>query len=124
MLDHPDAPTKPLSDNELLCGLEALARRRWYEQWATGMNVLTTFAHCDLVPGGTEFDGSHRIIVEYRPSGEYRFYYRPGVFTMPILIENRDTALWTIAQFRPACERERIPSFMANDDALMLEVRR
>lgn len=104
-------------------GLECLARRRWYDQFASGMNVLTTFAHCDLVPAGNEFDGEHRIIVEYRPSGQYLYYYRPGVFSMPILIENRDTALWTIEQFRPASERERIPAFLANDEALLEAVR-
>lgn len=123
MLDHPDAPTKPLSDQELLMGLECLARRRWYEQWESGMNVLVTYAHCDLVPGSDEFSGNHRIIVEYRPSGEYRYYYRSGPFTMPVRIESRDTALYAIREFRPDAERERIPAFLANDDALLEAVR-
>lgn len=123
MVTHPDAPTKPLSDNELLMGLEALARRRWYEQWSSGMNVLVTFAHCDLLPGSDEFSGGHRIIVEYRPSGEFRYYYRPGPFSMPSWIGDRDTTLYAIAEFRPELERERIPAFLANDDALWAEVR-
>jgi hypothetical protein len=123
MVTHTDNPTKPLTDNELLMGLEALARRRWYEQWESGMNVLVTFAHCDLVPGCDEFCGNHRIIVEYRPSGEKRYYYRPGPFTMPVRIEDRDTALYAIREFRPDSERERIPAFLANDDALLEMVR-
>lgn len=120
MVTQPDAPPKPLTDNELLMGLEALARRRWYEQWESGMNVLVTFAHCDLVEGTDEFSGNHRIIVEYRPSGEYRYYYRPGPFTMPCRIETRDTALYAIREFRS--ERETIPAFMARNE-LLAEVR-
>lgn len=123
MVSQPDAPTKPLSDNELLQGLEALARRRWYEQWGAGIDVMTTLAHCDLVPGDTEFTGQHRIIVQYFPSGEYRYYYRSGMYVLPCLIEDRATALYAIQEFRPASERERIPAFLANDDALMAEVR-
>lgn len=123
MLSEPDTPTKPLSDQELLMGLECLSRRRWYEQWESGMPVLYALAHCDLVPGDDEFSGNHRIIVEYRPSGEYRFYYRPAPFTMPVRIETRDTALYAIREFRPDCERDRLPAFMANDQALELAVR-
>lgn len=123
MVSQPDTPTKPLSDQELLMGLECLARRRWYEQYASGMPALFMFAHCDLEPGDDEFSGHHRIIVEYLSSGQYRYYYRPGPFTMPIRIETRDTALYAIGEFRPQCERERIPSFMANDDALLEAVR-
>lgn len=92
---------RAVTDNELLMGLEAQSRERWYEAWDRGMDVLTTFAHRDLVPGEGQFDGEHRITVEYMPSATWRYWYRRGAYTVQMLCEDRDAALHAIALHRP-----------------------
>lgn len=95
------SPPKTLTDREILMGLEAQSQHLWEEQFASGLPVHVGIASVALVRGCDELSWQHRIIVEFAPTGGWRYFYRPNAFMVPKPCKNRDEALAAIETFRP-----------------------
>lgn len=99
MVTQPDVPTKALTDNELLMGLEARARELWEEAWSLGEPVHQSSAS-HVFDRGVGRPWRHMVTVTYMPAESWRYLYTPDPFSLAMVCEDRDAALAAIAMFR------------------------